>query len=263
MAPMFVGRTAITDHAMKSENQIARTYEAYVETVQGKFNSLGMPYKILKAKSYMPRTQKNAALIEEIEAGIKKEVSVSCSVKKKVCSVCGKSISDPECFHTVGNIYEAQKCHTVLSDVSDVYEWSFVAVPAQKNAGVTKSFTLETGEMNMNELKKAFADAKDKVIISKSSAQTIIKYMDELEKKAEGFDAYRSTLADETIKLFAIVLPEASEECMKKTVQNLSADELVNLKKALENKANEAMPMTLQLNQIKTERHFDDDEYDI
>ena len=36
------------------------------------------PY--LKAKAYLLRTEKNAALIQEIEAGIKKEVSVGCSV---------------------------------------------------------------------------------------------------------------------------------------------------------------------------------------
>ena len=31
-------------------------------------------------------------------------------------------------------------CHTILSDITDAYEWSFVAVPAQRNAGVTKQY---------------------------------------------------------------------------------------------------------------------------
>ena len=29
----------------------------------------------------------------------------------------------------------------ILDDITDAYEWSFVAVPAQVNAGVTKRFT--------------------------------------------------------------------------------------------------------------------------
>lgn len=32
----------------------------------------------------------------------------------------------------------------VLGDVTDAYEWSFVAVPAQREAGVTKQFRSET-----------------------------------------------------------------------------------------------------------------------
>ena len=37
----------------------------------------------------MIRTAKSADLIAEIDGGIKKEVSVSCSVKSHICSICG------------------------------------------------------------------------------------------------------------------------------------------------------------------------------
>ena len=38
-------------------------------------------------------------------------------------------------------MYSGNLCHTVLDDVTGAYEWSFVAVPAQVNAGVTKHYT--------------------------------------------------------------------------------------------------------------------------
>ena len=36
------------------------------------------------------------------------------------------------------------------NDITDAYEWSFVAVPAQVNAGVTKKFTEESTEKSAN-----------------------------------------------------------------------------------------------------------------
>ena len=43
------------------------------------------------------------------------------------------------CSHRGGKKYGDKECFFTLSDISDAYEWSFVAVPAQINAGVTKS----------------------------------------------------------------------------------------------------------------------------
>ena len=48
------------------------------------------------------------------------------------------------CSHIKGRSYNGAKCHIVLDDITDAYEWSFVAVPAQVNAGVTKRFTDES-----------------------------------------------------------------------------------------------------------------------
>ena len=49
----------------------------------------GDAYCWLKGWAYLLRTEKNADLIAEIEGGIKKEVSVGCSVRHSVCSICG------------------------------------------------------------------------------------------------------------------------------------------------------------------------------
>ena len=50
----------------------------------------GTPYYMLKAKAYMLKNEENKGFIDELDAGIKKEVSVSCSSKKATCSICGK-----------------------------------------------------------------------------------------------------------------------------------------------------------------------------
>lgn len=82
--------------------------------------------------------KENEELIEEIKAGIIKEVSVGCAVKSCICSVCGKELGKSECSHVRGGIYDGRLCYGELQNPTDAYEWSFVAVPAQKNAGITK-----------------------------------------------------------------------------------------------------------------------------
>lgn len=113
--------------SLKSQNQMARIYDVSVENFPGKVNALGEPYYALIAKAYMVRTEANRDQILEIEAGIKKEVSVGCSVHESICSVCGKQ----KCFgmrHVPGQVYDGKLCYTILHDAQDAYEWSFVAV---------------------------------------------------------------------------------------------------------------------------------------
>lgn len=91
----------------------------------------------------MVRTDSNKDLITEIQSGIKKEVSVGCSIKKAVCSICGMDNRQGYCKHFHGREYDGQMCYFKLEEPSDAYEVSFVAVPAQPAAGVIKSYTGE------------------------------------------------------------------------------------------------------------------------
>jgi hypothetical protein len=77
-------------------------------------------------------------MIAAIKGGILKEVSVGCAISKAVCSICGKEYGT--CGHQKGNAYNGKLCFADLCDPTDAYEMSFVAVPAQRDAGVTKSF---------------------------------------------------------------------------------------------------------------------------
>ncbi|MDE5570210.1 MAG: hypothetical protein K2I82_06100, partial [Ruminococcus sp.] len=135
---LFVGKTGIFDHNTSTSNQNARIFDTEIITDTERTTKDGKPYKYLRAMAYMVRTDENRNLISEIDAGIKKEVSISCSAAKKVCSVCGNDKSAGKCSHIKGRSYNGRICHVILNDITDAYEWSFVAVPAQVNAGVTK-----------------------------------------------------------------------------------------------------------------------------
>lgn len=139
LAEKFIGVTGIFDHNPKGGNQTARIFMTEVID-EDRENSIGERYAYLKGYAYMVRTSSNADLIREIDGGIKKEVSVSCTADRRVCSVCGTDRRVKACHHVKGRRYDGEKCFLSLEDISDAYEWSFVAVPAQVRAGVTKKF---------------------------------------------------------------------------------------------------------------------------
>ena len=101
----------------------------------------------LVAHCYMVRTASNADLIAEIKGGIKKEGSVGFAASSVICSICGTDNAKSYCRHFRGRSYEKeggpQVCTFTLAGVKDAYEFSLVAVPAQRSAGVTKSYTGE------------------------------------------------------------------------------------------------------------------------
>lgn len=128
----FVGKTGIFDHDPSTSNQTARIFDTEIVTDPSKTTKNGEIYKYLKAIAYMVRTDENRSLIAEIDGGIKKEVSISCSAAKRICSICGDDKAISSCNHIKGRKYDGKLCHTVLGSITDAYEWSFVAVPVQK-----------------------------------------------------------------------------------------------------------------------------------
>ena len=135
LAKLYVGKTIIADHKYSSSNQCARIYSAEV-VANGEV-------KQLITHCYTVRTDSNKDFITEIEAGIKKEVSVGCKVGKAICSICKTNNRKSYCEHYAGHTYGEQKCFFTLDEAIDAYEVSFVAVPAQPNAGVTKSYGVD------------------------------------------------------------------------------------------------------------------------
>lgn len=132
MARLYVGKTVITDHHWSSSNQVARVYAGTVES-DGGVNRL-----ILSC--YMLRSDATQPTIDAIEAGIVREVSVGVAVKSAVCSICGTDKAHGYCEHRPGKAYNGTICTVELRDPEDAYEVSFVAVPAQREAGVVKSY---------------------------------------------------------------------------------------------------------------------------
>lgn len=129
LAPMFVGRTMIADHHWTADNQRARIYDTYVENHDG--------CNVLMAKCYMLRNDATKDIIAAIEGGILREISVGCAISRTVCSICGEAYGT--CGHQKGTAYDGNLCVCELHDPVDAYEMSFVAVPAQPGAGITKS----------------------------------------------------------------------------------------------------------------------------
>ncbi|MDE7120776.1 MAG: hypothetical protein K2O42_01280, partial [Oscillospiraceae bacterium] len=152
MQKLFIGKTGIFDHNPRSNNQTARIFDTELVTSPDQKTKDGRPLLSLKANAYMIRTDSNSDFIREIDAGIKKEVSVSCSARKQICSVCGADRRESVCNHIPGNYYGEKYCCVILDDIQDAYEWSFVAVPAQVGAGVTKYFRAhENPDQNCNQ----------------------------------------------------------------------------------------------------------------
>lgn len=129
MAKLFVGKTVICDHRWSAANQQARIFSATVENRDG--------ITALMVSCYMLRNDSTKDAIAAIEGGILREVSVCCAMGRVVCSICGKDAY--ECEHLKGRTYDGELCVYELHDPLDAYELSFVAVPAQPRAGVTKN----------------------------------------------------------------------------------------------------------------------------
>lgn len=145
LAGLFVGKTGISDHQWSAERQIARLYRVEVETTTER-NRLGQPLKRLRGSAYMMKNEANQPVIDAIEGGILKEVSIGCAVKMCNCSICRKPLKmdfrtwTTQCDngHIKGGTYDGKLCTGELEEPMDAYEFSFVAVPAQPGAGVTK-----------------------------------------------------------------------------------------------------------------------------
>ena len=141
LGKLFVGVSGVFDHQWSARGQTARIYRTEVVHEEGTLTRDGQPYCYLKGCAYLLRTEGNRELIAAIEGGIKKEVSVGCAVERSVCSICGEEFHT--CPHEKGAEYGGRRCWAELVGASDAYEWSFVAVPAQRNAGVMKHMRME------------------------------------------------------------------------------------------------------------------------
>lgn len=244
MAELFKGVTGIFDHSASAEHQCARIFSCKAERVEGKQNSLGEPYCRLFARAYMPKSEKASELILQIDAGIKKEVSVGCSMAASTCSVCGKPAGF--CTHVKGRHYKAADgkrllCFFELSEPKDAYEWSFVAVPAQPGAGVVKSFK-EEGEFRFFNLSKRLE--KGRVILSESEADTISRQFAELSKIAADAGEFLKKQKSELIKCIAPSLDGKAHEMLNAAIDRLDPIELFKFKSELD-RENESVEFQL------------------
>lgn len=220
LGEMFVGKSGIFDHQWSAKGQAARIYRTEVVQEPAMTTAAGDGYCWLKGWAYLMRTEKNVDLITEIEGGIKKEVSVGCSVAKRSCSICGAE--EGCCQHIRGQMYGEELCFTELSEPLDAYEWSFVAVPAQRNAGVVKRF-------------------------GQKAAGTAL-----LEKQAALGRKYLKELRREVVRLAMMADDGLDGQVFAKIAERLEEPELTELKKTYEARVAGRFPAEPQLRRKDT-----------
>lgn len=225
---LFVGKTGILDHDAKSEKQYARIFSCHTEIFKEK-NSLGENYCRLVAKAYIPKTKSNEDLIVQIDAGIKKEVSIRCLIEKTICSVCKDNIKT--CKHKKGEKYKYQgletTCYAILENPIDAYEWSFVAIPSQTSAGVIKTFSKNNQKSeHLDDVIKELKKGTDKNNIKK-----IYKIVEQLEDDINVGRKYISDLKNYVIKRFSIMNPKIDNLILNRMVDSLEVDDLEKIKK--------------------------------
>lgn len=241
---LFVGKTGIFDHSHKSKNQCARIFETEVLSEPQRQTRAGDTYYKLKAFAYMVRSEKNKNLILDIDAGIKKEVSVGCATSKRVCSVCGNDTNS--CMHRKGRVYKQngreQLCFFELSTPVDAYEWSFVAVPAQPGAGVTKSFKKERKiGMSIEELMKSF-DEEEEIVLSKDQMIKLYNEFSALKSLGEIAKEYLGEQKKMIIKSFCEKLDDNSAKIFATVLDHMSAEELFKLFQNSKKQKDEILP---------------------
>ena len=219
LAKLFIGKTGIVDHKWSTDAQVARIFSTEVVC------EAGVSY--IKAWAYIRKGGAADEVIADIEAGIKKEVSVGCAMGRSVCSVCGGEYG--QCGHQKGQYYDGQLCCAILKEPMDAYEFSFVAVPAQRDAGVLKGMG---GHKCLKELAEEFG------VQGEYRA---------LYKEAELGRRYRKELEDGVVRL-GLALDLGAEESVLRGIAGVAkSEDLLALKAALEERFAERMPVVRQL----------------
>ncbi len=254
---LFLGKAGIFDHNMKAQGQSARIFKTWVEAVPEKKTIDGEAYYRLCAKAYMVRTEKNKALIDEIDGGIKKEVSVGCAVRENRCSVCSKDRRKEGCEHIRGKEYSGKLCYGILEKPFDAYEWSFVAVPSQREAGVTKSF------ISSDEITKILKKTGDSFSLSKEQANGISSYIAQLEETKKEADFFKEKLLEKLKKYTLLAFPEIDTDGIISAFKKMETAELLKLSENLEQQISKIQIPLVQLGVKKNSRKQDNGAFKI
>lgn len=234
LAVLFEGKSGIFDHQWSARGQAARIYRTELVHQKELTTAAGDGYCYLKGYAYMVRTRENEGLIAEIEGGIKKEISVGCAVRQAVCSICGSDIHDrTKCSHIKGKRYDGKLCWADLVGASDAYEWSFVAVPAQKKAGVIKGMKKEEKKMELKEFLREKPE--------------YLQEVEQLEKEAALGRSYLTALRGEVVRLGGLAEPGMELSVLRSITDKLSEGELREMKKLYEKRVEERYPAGVQL----------------
>ena len=220
LAKLFIGKAGVVDHKWSAESQVARIFAAEV------VREAGVSY--IKAWAYIRRGGRGDEWIADIEAGIKKEVSVGCAMASCICSVCGSEYGS--CGHHKGEIYDGQVCCGILREPVDAYEFSFVAVPAQREAGVLKGMA-DSG-LRLKDLAREYGVQGE---------------YRELCKLAELGKEYSRALEQDVVRLCLMLELGVEEQVLRSMAGSIAPGDLQAFHKALQMRVAESYPVQMQL----------------
>lgn len=122
MAKLYAGRNGVIGEDINGKTQRGRILSCEVRTNPKKLTRSGEIYTYLEARVIIPRTNENVKLLDKL-MNETQEGSISCSVRNRVCSLCGET----DCTkHKKGTLYHGQLVEKILNDIIDVYEWAIV-----------------------------------------------------------------------------------------------------------------------------------------
>ena len=130
---LLVGKTGILDCGCSDEHITMRIISCDIEYIEDKVTAVGEPYYRLMVRVYMMKNNYTQSIIEQIENGDIDKVSIGCSVRSSMCSICHIDINSPLCCHQKGKKYGEELCFVELTEPTDVYEFSFALESPPKN----------------------------------------------------------------------------------------------------------------------------------
>ena len=145
-----------------------------------------------------------------------------------MCSICGQS----GCVHKGGKRYDGRLCFFTLSRPTDAYEWSFVAVPAQRKAGVIKAF----GQEGEGDLKRLLAGRPG-----------YLKQLEALEKEAQLGRSYMEGLRKELVRLAGLADEALDLTVFSALAERMEERELIEMTKAYRHRLDSLYPPRPQI----------------
>ena len=143
LGELFLGKSGIFDHQWSAQGQTARIYRTQVVREPApQVTAAGDGYCWLKAWAYLLRTEKNAGPDRGDRGG--HQEGGQRGVQRGPAGVLRLRRGGGRLLPHAGAAATGSSCASrSCADPTDAYEWSFVAVPAQRQAGVLKRYGRE------------------------------------------------------------------------------------------------------------------------
>lgn len=238
LADRVVGLTGLKDHDWSSDNQISRIYDAHVVTDNTIRNRSGDVREYIEAKVYT--LKKYQDYIDKINSGLLKECSISFESEGDICSICGRPTSKVEdaavCEnkHIAGEVYDGKLCYNIIDNLRDVMEFSLVAVPCQRSAGIKNKDLKIGGKITMKKVELLLRQFMSSKSYDKAYEEDKIKIEESLNTKADDdlTDEDIKNLIEENVKLKEKVkgletkLKEAVDGRTRDKIETIIADKI-------------------------------------